>query len=158
MANAFGQTSPGTFDPKPSNIDIRAGFVFGLYQAVKDISSTYGAIGLDYHLPNARGRELTLSVDRIFRSFSGSNGSMTMLTGNVKTPFRAGAADHHYWLVGIGAANQNFTSGSVVFAARYGVGMDLTGQVFAELVGTYTSPGRDKIQGNTAGIYFGYHF
>lgn len=156
-AMALSQTST-KWDPQPTNIGIRGGYIFPLYQALKDISRTYFGVGVDYYFTSRQQGDTFLAFDYIARSLKSQTGSMTLFTYNVKRFWDPSGSDRKYWVVGAGLANQNFTSGNLVFGARYGVGMELNPHISAEVVATYTSPGREKIQGSTAGFYLNYKF
>lgn len=158
IGSALAQSTEPAFDPRPTGFNFRVGYLLPLYQALKDLAPAYGAIGIDYSLGRDLKGENFLAFDYFARSLRTQTGSNFSLTYNIRRYLKGGSADPKYWVVGIGASNQNFTTGSIVFSGRYGVGMDIGARSFAEIVGTYSSPGRDRIQGNTMGIYFGVRY
>ncbi|MCU0317600.1 MAG: hypothetical protein MUC92_13525 [Fimbriimonadaceae bacterium] len=144
----------------PTSISVRGGWVYPIDSNLRDISSSFIGIGLDFSqsfrlLPNA---ETYFTVDWIGRSGSGAKGNLFPILVQQRFSSTApGAANKTYFYFGAGVSVNDLTRTKTVLAGKLGYGIELGTKTFAEFSILYTD-GVDSVRGTSLGIHLGYRF
>lgn len=153
-ANQFGS---------PYNLTFRAGLAFSFDDSTRDVAGTLFGLGLDYYLEGSLlGREgdSYVSFDWIQGTKSGSNVQMFPLMINQKwygEPRNIDGSQRTYWFLGAGIAFIGNNDTVTTFAARGGVGMELSDTLLVEGTVLFGTAARG-VRSNSIGVYLGYRF
>lgn len=138
---------------------IRGGFAF---PATGDIRGTLWGVGADFELNKSLLHNSTtyLSVDWVTRSTEFNRNHMFPILLNQKwtlSPMSTENPYNTYGFIGVGASILDFGQSATVLAARLGVGMDFTQQIFGEATYVVTTKGKgNNKSGNYIGLYLGF--
>lgn len=146
---------------EPTNIAFRFGFGYPLDNLTRDITGDMIGFGADVFFEKSllKNGETTLSVDWLGRGFNGDKGNIfpITLTQRWYTGGSLDDANRTYYLIGAGVAIVDIVSTNTVAAGRFGLGVELSNQLFGEIDLFYTDASSGA-RGTAVGIYLGYRF
>ena len=163
VANAqySGSTS---VNARPSGVTFRGGIILPVDSNLRDVSTTFIGIGMEYSLTHTylNSGETFVSVDWFGKSGSGAHGNVfpvcinqRFYTGTKTNRYGSGRT---YFFVGAGVTFIDVTEATNQIGARGGIGMELGPSIVVEAAGYLSGKARDGVSADAVGLYVGYRF
>ncbi len=160
-AVGFTQSSQRSILTTPTNIALRLGLGVSFDDDVRDVMGTQIGVGFDYYfdrplLPNG---DTFLSIDWLGRGINGDKGNIFPLMLNHKWYGARNMETYRrtYAFAGLGVAVMDVESTATVLAARGGLGLELSDNIFVEGV-VLLSGSKNGNSATGLGAYIGYRF
>lgn len=143
----------------PNNVSFRLGYVYPVDTALKNASSSFIGVGVDFATDFRLLQEATtiISFDWIGKSGSGAKGNAFPILLNQRFYVGDMVEERQYFQIGAGVAIVDVTSTKTVLAGRLGFGKELGENIFGEINFNY-SDGANGARTTSLGFYLGYRF
>lgn len=160
-AAASAQFGQGQINPTPYNFSFRGGVVLPLDSDLRDVSTTWLSLGVDYTFVRQfiRNSETYLSVDYIAKSGAGQQGTYWPIMVSQRFFLGQEESDNRQWVFGgLGVVVFDINKTATVFGGKVGYGREFSRNIFAEGTLYLSDRAEPGLSAFSLGVHLGYRF